>query len=227
MNFLSLKEETARSMTFSRHLFIAGAGGHAREVACLAQEFLSPNSEIVHLVTDPRYLVESLNGLPVRLVDSARTTPGAGYVAAVGDVDLRASFADICEATGLRPISLIHPSVSAYPLITLGEGSVVCAGSVLTTNIRIARHVHINIGCMISHDVRIGDFSTLSPGCRVSGNVHIGTRVFLGAGAVIINGAPDKPLLIGDGAVVAAGACVIRDVAPHSMVAGVPAQRKR
>lgn len=222
VNLISLKEEAASL----KALFIAGAGGHAREIACLAQECLPSNPEIVHLVTDQRYLIESLNGLPVRLVDTARASPEAGYVAAVGDVNLREKLASICESIGLRPITLIHSSVSAYPLVTIGEGSVICAGSILTTNIEIDRHVHINLGCLISHDVRIGDFSTLSPGCRVAGNVHIGAKVFVGTGAVIINGSPDKPLIIGDGAVVAAGACVISDVEPRTMVAGVPAKRK-
>lgn len=222
MNLISLKEEPVRLKT----LFIAGAGGYAREVACLAQGYLPSNPEIIHLVTDQRYLIESLNGLPVRLVDTARASPETGYVAAVGDVDLREKLASICESIGLRPISLIHSSVSAYPLVAIGEGGVICAGSILTTNIEIGRHVHINLGCLIGHDVRIGDYSTLSPGCHVSGNVHIGAKVFLGTGAVIINGSPDKPLIIGDGAVVAAGACVIRDVEPRTMVAGVPAKRK-
>jgi len=195
-------------------------------VACLAQDYLPSNPEIIHLVTDQRYLVENLNGLPVRLVDTARASSETGYVAAVGDVELREKLATICENIGLEPISLIHSSVISYQLVELGKGSVICAGSILTTNIEIGRHVHVNLGCLIGHDVRIGDYSTLSPGCHVSGNVHIGEKVFLGTGAVIINGSPDKPLIIGDGAVIAAGACVIQDVEPRTMVAGVPAKRK-
>ena len=222
MNLISLKAKPVRLKV----LFIAGAGGHAREVACLAQDYLPSNPEIIHLVTDQRYLVENLNGLPVRLVDTARVSSETGYVSAVGDVELREQLATICENIGLEPISLIHSSVISYQFVEIGKGSVICAGSILTTNIEIGRHVHVNLGCLISHDVRIGDYSTLSPGCHVSGNVHIGEKAFLGTGAVIINGSPDKPLIIGDGAVIAAGACVTQDVEPRTMVAGVPAKRK-
>ena len=95
------------------------------------------------------------------------------------------------------------------------------------TGIKLARHVHINIACTISHDVTIGEFSTLSPGVHVSGHVRIGKSVFIGTGANIINGSASQPLVIGDGAIVAAGACVTRDVEPGSMVAGVPATRRR
>lgn len=49
--------------------------------------------------------------------------------------------------------------------------------------------------------------------------VRIGARVWIGAGARILPG-----VTIGDGAIVAAGAVVTRDVAPRTIVAGVPAR---
>ena len=49
--------------------------------------------------------------------------------------------------------------------------------------------------------------------------VAIGDRVFVGAGAVINMG-----VTVGDESVVAAGAVVTADVAPRSIVAGVPAR---
>jgi carbonic anhydrase/acetyltransferase-like protein (isoleucine patch superfamily) len=49
--------------------------------------------------------------------------------------------------------------------------------------------------------------------------IHIGDRVWIGARAVILKG-----VTIGDGAIVAAGAVVTKDVAPGTLVAGVPAK---
>ena len=95
------------------------------------------------------------------------------------------------------------------------------------TNVSIGAHAHINIGCTVSHDVAIGEFSTLSPGVHVSGHVQIGRDVFIGTGASIINGRAGNPLVIGDGAVVAAGACVTQPVEAGALVAGVPAIRKQ
>src|SRR5205807_9396595 len=113
-----------------------------------------------------------------------------------------------CESAGLASTTIVHPRVEASGFVGLATGTVICAGTILTTNVRIGQHVHINIGCTISHDVVIGNFSTLSPGVHVSGHVQIGHGVFIGTGANIINGSSNNPLVIADAAVVAAGACV-------------------
>ena len=54
---------------------------------------------------------------------------------------------------------------------------------------------------------------------RTSAEVEIGHDVWIGHGAIIMPG-----VRIGHGAVIAAGAVVTKDVAPHAIVAGVPAK---
>ena len=49
--------------------------------------------------------------------------------------------------------------------------------------------------------------------------VHIGADVWLGANVTVLPG-----ITIGDGAIVAAGAVVTKDVAPNTLVGGVPAK---
>jgi virginiamycin A acetyltransferase len=51
------------------------------------------------------------------------------------------------------------------------------------------------------------------------GNIIIGNDVWIGACSVILSG-----VKIGDGAVIASGAVVSKDVAPYSVVGGVPAK---
>ena len=53
-----------------------------------------------------------------------------------------------------------------------------------------------------------------------SARVNIGSDVWIGANAVVIDG-----ISVGDGAIIAAGAVVIRDVEPYEIVGGVPARR--
>lgn len=54
---------------------------------------------------------------------------------------------------------------------------------------------------------------------RLWGGVNIGNKVWIATNAIILPG-----VTIGDGAIIAAGAVVTKDVPSRSMVAGVPAK---
>jgi len=210
-----------------RELLIVGAGGSGREIAWLARDIHGADLRIIFAV-EPKYLSEAkVDDITVIALDDAPRTNIHDYVVAIGDLKERRRLTAICEGLRMRPATLVHPSVLHSERVEFGDGTVVCAGAIVTTNIRIGRHVHINIGCTVSHDVILGDFSTLSPGVHISGHVHVEDDVFLGTGASVINGTAGKPLVIERGAIVAAGACVTRPVQPGTMVAGVPAIQKR
>jgi acetyltransferase-like isoleucine patch superfamily enzyme len=103
--------------------------------------------------------------------------------------------------------------------VVLGVGVVLAAGSVLTTNIHVGDHAHVNLCCTIGHDCRIARFATLSPGVNVSGNVVIEEGCMVGTGASIIEGRR-----LGSWAVVGAGSAVIADIPPNTTAVGVPAR---
>jgi len=111
--------------------------------------------------------------------------------------------------------------------IEIGEGTVICAGNILTTNITLGKHVQINLDCTIGHDVVMEDYATLAPGVHLSGYVHVGERVYMGTGAVIVNGIKGKPIVIGKDAVIGAGTCVTKSIPPGETWVGVPAHLVR
>jgi sugar O-acyltransferase (sialic acid O-acetyltransferase NeuD family) len=165
------------------------------------------------------------NGIPVvPLAKFADSYPDADVTIAVGDPILRERCAEKCAAAGLSFISLVHPRVEISPWVSIGVGTVICAGSIVTTNVSLGEHVHINVDCTVSHDVELGDFTTLSPGVHIAGWVQVGRSVFFGTGAVVRNGNSGRKVRIGDRAVVGAGACVVSDVITDATVAGVPAR---
>ena len=87
---------------------------------------------------------------------------------------------------GPRFLTLQHPRAWVGGRVTIGLGSIVCAGALVTTDISIGRHVQLHVGCTIGHDTSIGDFVTVAPGVNVSGRVTLGEGTFVGAGAVVL-----------------------------------------
>jgi sugar O-acyltransferase (sialic acid O-acetyltransferase NeuD family) len=210
-----------------RKLYIFGAGGHGREIAWLAQQAWGADLELEFLVDRTEFLSEPVNDIPVRLLGESKANVDTRFVVALGDPILRRVATAACVSAGHAPAQLVHPRAEMSARVALGEGVVIFAGAIITTNVRIAAHVHVNVACTISHDVTIGEFATLSPGVHVAGHVVIGRNVFIGIGASVINGRRGAPLVVGDDAIIAAGACVTRSVEPGAMVAGIPAHRKR
>ncbi len=119
--------------------------------------------------------------------------------------------------------NLIHPNVlfdKRNSKIEYGIGNIFCAGTILTTDIKIGNFVHINLGATIGHDSSIGDYSTISPGSHISGNVHFGNDVFVGTGAVIL-----ERISVCNAAVIGAGAVVTKSIDEPGTYIGIPAKR--
>ena len=217
--------KTARTDTPGPQIVLYGAGGFAREVAWLAECAGRQVSAMIDDGTSEDGRV--VNGVPVMSAGEAvRRHPDAEFIVAVGAPSARELLADRLTALGLRPATLVHPNVERSRWIELGAGTVICAGSILTTNIVVHRHVQINLDCTIGHDVVMEDYVTLAPGVHVSGNVHLRRHAYIGTGAVIINGDAGRPLVVGESAVVGAGACVVRSVERGATVVGVPARAR-
>jgi sugar O-acyltransferase (sialic acid O-acetyltransferase NeuD family) len=209
----------------AKGLAIFGAGASGREIAWLAQQCWGDHVALTFLVDRHDLAGSECNGIAVAHIgDFASRSPDTPVLVAIGDPASREAVVQQCAAAGLGFASLVHPRVEASRWVTIGTGTMICAGVILTTNISIGQHAYINVGCTISHDAKIADFATLSPGVHVAGWVTVGRRVFFGTGAVVRNGSSDRPIIIGDNAVIGAGACVIRDVEPNSTVVGVPAR---
>jgi len=203
--------------------FIYAAGGFGREVAWLAQ---SCGHEVVGFIEDDEDAVGTIiNDIRVfSLAGAVKHRPGALVVAGIGNPEVRGCAMARAIQAGLAPGTLIHPRTERSNWITVGAGTVICAGNILTTNITLGANVQINLDCTIGHDVVMEDLVTLAPGVHVSGWVRLERGVYVGTGANIINGTKSEPLTIGSCAVIGAGACVTRSIAPGVTAVGVPAK---
>jgi len=211
-----------------RQIAVYGAGGFAREVAWLVQSCGDAETtyQVVCFIDDnPATHGTQINDIPsMSLVSARQQFPEASVVIGIGAPQTRQRVAERVAAAGFGFATIVHPRTEISRWVEIGEGTVICAGNILTTNIVLGKQVQINLDCTVGHDVIMGDLATLAPGVHVSGCVHMGKRVYVGTGAVIINGTQDAPIVIGDDAVIGAGACVTKSVPPGLTVVGIPAK---
>jgi len=133
--------------------------------------------------------------------------------------------AKVLEAGGV--FGETYPSLSRPFPPAIGVGSFIGPYAHVGPAVEIGRHVQVMSLVSLGHDIVIGDYATICPGCMVSGHVVVEEGAFVGAGSVLVNGKPGKPLVIGAGAYVSAGSIVTRSIPAGAKVAGNPARPLR
>jgi sugar O-acyltransferase (sialic acid O-acetyltransferase NeuD family) len=207
-----------------KRLLIVGAGGFGREVLGWARDVAKRQPDWMldgFLDSKP----SALDGfdIPLRIVGDPLTYIPHGYeifLCGIGDPITKLRVCQSLRARGARFAALIHPTAVVGPQCRIGEGCVLCPGSVVTANVTLGAFVIINVHATVGHDAVVGDGSTLSAHCDVTGQVRLGEGVFLGSHASILPGA-----VVGDYATVGAGSVVLRSVKPRTSVMGVPARQ--
>ena len=205
-------------------LVLYGSGGLAREIHELV---LDVNDEarswnlLGFLDDSPELVGTEIHDLPVLGgADWLVGHPSAHVAIAVGGTAARRKMALNAQQAGANVFAtLVHPLAAVGRRVKIGEGSIVCAGTLVTTDIRIGRHVILNLDCTVGHDAVLEDYVTVAPSVNVSGNVTVGEGCDLGTGSTIIQGKT-----IGPWTIVGAGAVVVKDLPANVTAVGSPAK---
>lgn len=144
-------------------------------------------------------------------------------VIAIADYKLRNKIYLDLKEQGVNFPNIFHKSSYISRSCNIEEGSVICPFVTITSNVNIGKNFQANIYSYVAHDCQIGDNVTFAPSVKCNGNVIIENDVYVGTGAIIHQGKPDKPLRIGKGAVIAAGAVVTKSIADGKVMFGNPA----
>ena len=121
----------------------------------------------------------------------------------------------------------IEPGAIIRDKVSIGENAVIMMGAVINIGAEIGENTMIDMNAVVGARGTIGKNVHIGAGSVIAGvleppsktPVIIEDNVMIGANAVILEG-----VRVGEGAVVAAGAVVTQDVAPNTVVAGMPAR---
>jgi sugar O-acyltransferase (sialic acid O-acetyltransferase NeuD family) len=204
---------------------VFGAGGFGLEVAMLIDQINAESNRwrLIGFFDDGIKRGDRVNNLPLLggIDDLNRWSTPLAVVFAIGMPRIKKKI--ILQVNNERisyPV-LRHPSVICGPkeYVRIGEGTIICAGTIITTNIEIGKHVILNLACTVGHQAVIGDYSSFMPSCNISGEVIVGEASFWGTGAKVINRKH-----IGAYTKIGAGAVVTTDIPDNVTAVGVPAK---
>lgn len=200
---------------------IIGAGGFAREVG--VQAFFDRNYVYDYFVEDEYFEKDVFE------IENSYFKKCKIHKLSMFDPEVYLAIVAIGDPTQRKRVVESMPENTAYWSFLssdnlsfgnyVGVGSIVCAGAIITTNVKIGKHTHININSTIGHDCVIGDYNTISPNVSISGNVITGDKVFIGSNASI----REKVTICSD-TVIGMNAAVLNNIQIPNTYVGIPAK---
>ena len=205
-------------------LYIIGSGDFGREVAWCVERInnVTPTRNLKGFIDDNETKWKTKEDGYIVLGDCEylKQQENAYAVCAVGNAKVRKQIIEKLSNSGVRFATIVDPSVILSKRVSIGEGTIICAGTIITVDIEIGNHVIINLDCTLGHDDAIADYVTIYPSVNISGNVTVGECSELGTGMQIIQGKNIAPNTI-----IGAGAVVVKDLNESGTYVGSPAKK--
>ncbi|WP_429070839.1 acetyltransferase [Aeromonas veronii] len=208
----------------NRLIGVYGASGFGREVMPIVKQQIG--SDVMLVFIDDGVQERELNGYSVLTFEQfiQDKSDSKEVIIAIADSKIREKLTEKLYLNGINQLNIVAPNSMMLDANQIGEGAILCPFTMITSNSKIGKSFHANIYSYVAHDCVIGDYVTFAPNVMCNGNVHIHDHVYIGTGAMIKQGTPGKPLVIGEGAVIGMGSVVTKSVKAGDVVFGVPAK---
>lgn len=209
---------------------IYGASGCGRSLMPVAieqlkREGLHEKAQIV-FIDDALDVEQLVNGYTAMSYQKFRSTEAKNkkVLIAIASSSIREKIANKLATDNIPVWTILADSTIIMDAVEIKEGAALSPFVTIGSNVTIGKCFHANLYSYVEHDCVIGDYVTFAPRVNCNGNIHIQDHAYIGTGAVIKQGTPDKPLIIGEGAIVGMGAVVTKDVPAGTVVVGNPAR---
>lgn len=197
---------------------------------CALARGLTPSHVVTNMPQVTRQRTKSIADVlahipnPPQVIPLDRFSVGDGehYFLGTTSPNRRELVEEISSRFGITCCTLVHPAAHVSPRARLASGVFIGAGSVVGPGAELREHAYVGQKVSVGHDVVVGAYARLQHGCNVGGYVYVGRAATVGPGVTIAH-----ELVIGEGAVLAAGSVIIKDVPDGVLVAGVPGVVKK
>lgn len=202
-----------------KKIIVVGAGGFGKEVAWMAKR--CGREVLGFLDGTPEKQNTKIMGYDVLgPLDNASQYINCEFLIAIGNPRSRKKIFEIFfKDERFKFGTLVDPSAIIGEMVSIGAGSIICAGVILTVDIEVGQHAIININSTIGHDVRIQNFVTIAPNSSISGNVILENLVEVGTNATL-----REKLVVKEGAMIGMGGVVTKNVPANHVMVGNPAK---
>ncbi len=204
---------------------VYGAAGCGRSLMPIAREDMA-TGDTIYFIDDAVNTEQQVNGHTTINYEmfKAMKAQKKYVLIAIANSNIRQKLAEKLTNDGINIWTVKSQSTVIMDNVIIGNGAALSPFVTIGANAIIGRCFHANLYSYVEHDCVIGDFVTFAPRVSCNGNVHIEDHAYIGTGAVLRQGTPDKPLIIGKGAIVGMGAVVTKDVPAGVTVVGNPAR---
>ena len=206
-----------------KDIVILGSGGFAKEVAFLVKE-INRHHPTYHFLgyvdntgeTNPSMLLAGNDEWLLNYSKELDVAIGIG-----NPIMIKELIAKFSSNKNLRFPNLIHPNaIGDWDNIKLGNGNIICAGNIFTTDIEIGSFNIFNLSCTLGHDAKIHSYNVFNPTVNLSGGINIGCCNLIGTGAQVLQYVSiESDIMIG------AGAVTTKNLIEPGTYVGMPAKK--
>jgi len=207
---------------------IYGASGLGKCVLPIAIEYLNNlgiSAESLFFIDDKPHTSKINGHLVLEYKDFIKIDAENKLISlAISDSYIRKILAKKCSLDKVKLWNLSAFNSLIMNEVFISDGYILRHFSSIGPNVKIGKHFILGMYSYISHDCIVGDFVTMAPGAMCNGNVIIESFAYIGSGAIIKQGTPENPIIIGRGAIIGMGAVVTKSVLSGVTMVGNPAR---
>lgn len=188
---------------------IIGAGGLARDVLA---DYVCMYGKELPMYVHPEYVTKDTYNLQELNFDKHEV------IVAVGNPVDRKRIVESLPF-GTKFWTFVSNKAFVMGNVHIGQGSIICAGTILTQNIYIGEHTHLNLLSTIGHDTYVGNYFTAAPGAKISGNCSIKECVYVGT-----NSSVREKISICSNVTIGLNSGVVKNITQSGVYGGAPAK---